>query len=193
MQRELPSLRLEWGSSKHDIDDLARSAGTLFIVAATSVRFILDCRANNPLHRLSVLLQMFHNSGTDTGNPYHLLDALYHQSLESAIPSDGYYQDMIESFQHVVGAIIVLHEPFMCLGLEKFLDIRENRLDAILHLLHSVINSTSSIKPLCVYHASFPDFIIDGERCKRDELVIYHAEHHHSIASLCFRVMESAL
>ena len=66
-------------------------------------------------------------------------------------------------------------------------------MQAILRSLHSVINSTFSIEPLRVYHASFPDFIIDGKRCKRDELVIHRAEHHHSIASLCFRVMESAL
>jgi hypothetical protein len=100
---------------------------------------------------------------------------------------------MIWRFQSVVGAIIVLHEPLTRLGLAKLLDMQGNHLDANLRLLHSVINSTSSIEPLRVYHASFPDFIIDGERCKRDELVIHPAVHHRRIASLCFRVMQSAL
>jgi hypothetical protein len=188
----LPTLQPMWGVSDEDVDGLVRSAGSLFIVAATSVLFILDDGINDPQERVSTLLQKFHNSGPTTDNPHHLLDSLYNQILDTAIPSQS-LQTMIGRFQSVVGAIIVLHEPLTRLGLEELLDIQENHLDGILRLLHSVINSTSGTEPLRVYHASFPDFSIDGERCKRDELVIRPAVHHRRIASLCFRAMQSAL
>ena len=187
----LPTLQPMWGVRDEDVDVLVRSTGSLFIVAATSVLFILDDITNDPRERTSTLLQKFRNSGPTTDNPYHLLDSLYNQILDTAIPQS--LPTMMEHFRSIVGAIIVLHEPLTCLGLKKLLGIQENHLDTILRLLISVINSTSRTEPLRVYHASFPDFIIDGERCERDKLVIHPTEHHRHIASLCFRVMQSDL
>jgi hypothetical protein len=82
----LPTLQPMWGASDKDVDVLVRSAGSLFIVAATSVLFILDDVTNDPQERMSTLLRKFHNSGPTTDNPYHLLDSLYNQILDTAIP-----------------------------------------------------------------------------------------------------------
>jgi hypothetical protein len=60
-----------------------------------------------------------------------------------------------------------------------------------LRSLHSVINSTPETEPLRVYHASFPDFIVNSVRCTRQELVIDISDQHRRLAGRCFDVMKT--
>ncbi|KAF8343564.1 hypothetical protein F5887DRAFT_886532 [Amanita rubescens] len=94
-------------------------------------------------------------------------------------------------FQDFVGAIIVLQDPLALQPLANLLNVKSRDLKNTLRSLHSVINSTPETDPLRVYHASFPDFIVNSVRCIRQELVIDTSDQHRRLAFRCFNVMKT--
>jgi hypothetical protein len=190
VQEKLPNLEPGWGASDELIMSLAHVVGKLFIVAATVVTFILDCDVNDPEHQAEALLQNFDRSCPSQDNPYHSLDTLYNQILDLSIPPRS--QSVVtKRFQDIVGAIIVLQDPLALQPLANLLNVKSGDLKNTLRSLHSVINSTPETEPLRVYHASFPDFIVDSVRCARQELVIVTSDQHRRLAFRCFDVMKT--
>lgn len=191
VQENLPNLEPGWGASDELIMSLAHAVGKLFIVAATAVTFILDRNVNDPEHQAEALLQNFDRSCPTNDNPYHSLDTLYNQILDLSIPPRS--QSVVtRRFQDVVGAIIVLQDPLALQPLANLLrNVKSGDLKNILCSLHSVVSSTSETEPLRLYHASFPDFIVNSVRCTRQELVIDTSDQHRRLAFRCFAVMKT--
>jgi len=60
-----------------------------------------------------------------------------------------------------------------------------------LNHLHLIIAPGSHDQSPRIYHKSFPDFVTDAERCRKDSrFFIALNEHHYRIAEHCFRIMD---
>jgi hypothetical protein len=118
------------------------------------------------------------------------LDDVYIQILRTAFP-DNSDDDMIKGFQEVVGTIVLLRDPLPFRSLANLLGIKPISIIATLNHLHSIIAPGSQDQSPRIHHKSFPDFVMDAERCRKDSrFFIAPSEHHFRIADRCFRIMD---
>jgi gluconate kinase len=193
VQNELPELELPtWEPSFKDLEALIQAAGKLFIIASTSVRFILDTTAINPCSQMAILLSSSEQE-TATKGPQRELDVIYLQILRSAVPEDS-GNHIVERFQKVVGTIILLQNPLPTRALANLLAMDINDINRALSHLHSIIAPSSLDGSPQIYHKSFPDFITNVERCTMDKRFLITPKMHHShIAIQCFQIMDHQL
>lgn len=188
VQRELPELKPPpWEPRLKDLEALVRVAGKLFIIASTAVRFILDNIEQNPRLQMTRLLNGFEEDYTNE-RPEQALDDIYQQILRSAIP-EGSGNRIVESFQTVVGTIILLWDPLPRQALANLITVDIDDITRALSHLHSIIPPSSQDDLLQIHHKSFPDFIRNAERCRDKRFLIAPKVHHSRIANHCFRIM----
>lgn len=189
----LPELELPcWEPSASDMDCLVQAAGKLFIIASTAVRFILDSEEYNPESQVAKLLQGV-ASDYSSQDPLNALDDMYIQILQTAIPENS-NSNIIERFQKVVGTVVLLQNPLPYKSLAGLLGLKTSDIAAALNRLHSIIAPSSQDQSPQIYHKSFPDFITNIDRCKKDcRFLITPDEHHSWIASQCFYIMNRDL
>ena len=178
-----------WEPSRKDTDALVRLAGKLFIIASTAILFILDNKRYNPPSQLQKLLQGVARDYSGQ-NPMNTLDDVYIQILRTAFP-DNSDDDMIKYFQEVVGTIVLLRDPLPCRSLANLLGIKPVSIITTLNHLHSIIAPGSQDQSPRIHHKSFPDFVTDAERCRKDSrFFIAPNERHCKIVEHCFRIMD---
>ena len=187
VQKELPELKPPpWEPRLKDLDALVRVAGKLFIIASTAVRFILDNIEQNPRLQMDRLLNGFEDYTNE--RPEQALDDIYLQILRSAIP-EGSGNRIVESFQTVVGTIILLWNPLPRQALANLITVDIDDITRAFSHLHSIILPSSRDDLLQIHHKSFPDFITNAERCRDKRFLITPKVHHSRIANHCFRIM----
>ena len=74
-----------WTPSSLDLNTLVNAAGKLFIIASTSIKFLLDDTHCNPSTQMSDLMQVITINNTGV-NPLNELDGVYTQILIIVIP-----------------------------------------------------------------------------------------------------------
>ncbi|KIM19967.1 hypothetical protein M408DRAFT_30770 [Serendipita vermifera MAFF 305830] len=133
---------------------LTRLAAGLFIWVETAVRFL---RRGEPQEQLDRIL-----SGASMGG----LSALYSAILDASFvePSDK----VLESFQCIVGAIIVAREPLTALSLVHLCSVDHSTLSYIRNGLRSVMESGKALR---FSHQSFVDFLVDSMECRSGFLI----------------------
>ena len=178
----------DWPSS-NEIDILCKKAAGLFIYASTVIKFVTS-KYHTPTQRLSLIISL-PQSTTHEGKSG--IDLLYTQVLKQAfcdVNSDE--QEVYSHFRSVVGVVLLLSNPLPMEALSTFL--RTFDVPATLRSLHSLLLvPTSQVDPVRVFHKSFPDFLIDLERCKDQRFFINPSVHHQEILFLCLNLMRERL
>lgn len=167
---------------------LSNPSGTLFIYAATAIRFIDD---EDYKSRLSVMIGS--NSGFRSNLPTAMIDNLYRRILEQAcerkLPSE------IHRMRETLATIVFLRNPLTIQGISSLLarDISASlsRLTSLIYIPH---DDQAAVTP---FHASFPDFVTDPTRCSRQDFPSFPAldsqEGHGMLALKCLECMNRSL
>ncbi|KAJ5742536.1 vegetative incompatibility protein HET-E-1 [Penicillium nucicola] len=138
---------------------LVTNSVPLFIFAATTCRFIEDCRqgGDGPDDRLQKILQ--HEA---RGN----LDQIYLPVLDRMVHGLKFAAQLnaINEFKLIVGSIITVANPLGAAPLASLLDISTGKVNNRLGMLHSILDvPTNATIPIRIFHESFRDFVIDPE------------------------------
>lgn len=179
-----------------EIQILVDAAGTFFIHAATSIRFLMVGKGVTIRRLLNTLLSITQSSRPSPRlrkNPYEAVDKLYEQivlTLTSQISSDI----LVEHFREVVGTIILLRDPLPVDALVRLTNLTVDDVTALLRVIQSVVRLPAP-PDNCprVYHPSFPDFLQDHDRCTDDHIWINTEEHEARITQSCLKVLNGTL
>ncbi|CAE6518174.1 unnamed protein product [Rhizoctonia solani] len=161
---------------------LADHAGTLFIYAATVVRYVdLENPSVDSEERLEIVL----TTSAVTSSKHKEIDKLYTIILASAFD-----QPDIEAWEQmrmklVLDTVICVQEPLTVDALSELLNLgNASRVRMALEPLWSVLHISSSNGLVSTLHASFPDYMSNPVRSKS-----YHCNleaHNGRLAELCF-------
>jgi WD40 repeat protein len=185
-----PELGLVNWPSKKDIDALVDVTNVLFVFAATVVRFV-GTPKYSPRSRLDILLA---RRESKSEMPYHLLDQLYIQVLQTSVRSDQkeIAEELCERLRNVVGVIVAAQQPLSVSVHAILLNVDQAEVQLMVESLSSLILSTHS-EPVRIFHPSFPDFIVDPRRCEDPCFRVSLDEHHLRLARGCLAILNQYL
>ncbi|KAL5639975.1 hypothetical protein ACGC1H_006517 [Rhizoctonia solani] len=172
-----------------EIEQLVRRAGTLFIYAATLVRYI-QCgkRLADPHKRLRSVLGLI----PESTKRHTQIDALYTAVLKSALNEEELEADEIEDIRVVLRTVLFAQEPINVKTIAELAEI--NHPQRVIHALHpllSVLHQSEETGLVSTLHASFHDFMFSIERSGTYCYDV--AEHSQLLAQRCFLVMKNQL
>ena len=179
-----------WPSSL-DINILCKKAAGFFIYALTVVKFI-DSEIEHLTERLALITSL-PESTVEEGKSG--IDQLYTKVLEQAFSavhtnnSQGYLR-----FWTVVGTILLIFNPLPIQGLSELLGYGTHYIQTTIHSFHSLLHVPENIEdPICIFHKSFPDFLMDLDCCHKKHFYVEPAVYHTEILLSCLRLMEKRL
>jgi len=153
----------DWPSLS-DIEILCKKAAGFFIYASTVVKFI-NSRTDSPTRRLSLITSL-PQSTIEEGRSG--IDQLYIKVLEQAFcdvhPDNS--QDYFH-FQAVVGVVLLIFNPLSIKALAELLGCDTYHIHSTIRSLHSLLLIPDNTEdPIRIFHKSFPDFLLDSDRCQ---------------------------
>jgi hypothetical protein len=169
------------------LNELVRRAGTLFIYAATVVKWVSDPKAQPTLRLQQVLEQDI----DEVAYQHRMLDVMYTQILVQAAETTGNPKPHERALGKILSAIVLLQEPVSPSALAVLVD-EEKRAIAILPLLSAVLLMDDEA-PVRLFHPSFPDFITNEERCRDARFLVSRSEGHLRLATRCLEIMNAGL
>ena len=175
-----------------DIDILCDKAAGLFIYASTVVKFVAS-RHHQPPKRLTILVSFPQNTAHEGQSG---INALYTEILRQAYcdldPGD---QEVYQHFRSVVGAVLLAFNPLSTKSLSFLLrDFDTPGISTTLDPLHSLLLVPEIAEdPVRNFHKSFPDFLMDPQRCQDMRFFVDPAAHHTEILFSCLQLMEQKL
>jgi len=179
----------DWPRSS-DINILYKKAAGLFIYASAAARFITS-PYHQPQKRLSLLVSLPQSTVHEGESG---VDSLYTATLRHA------YNDMAPEvyrrFRSAVGAVLLAFSPLSMKSLSDLLHDFDTPFDisAALNPLHSLLLVPDGIEdPIHAFHKSFPDFLMDSERCQDAQFFVDPLVHHKEILLSCLHLMEERL
>lgn len=189
-QHKLPMIRKarglddEWpGETKIQI--LIRMAIPLFIYAATMCRAFED-EAWAP----TASLEGFLNHQDEQSSQ---LSGTYLPVLDRILLGQGNRQkrQLVEEFQNIVGAVVILEDPLPIVPLAELLDVHQDTVRIRLNTLRSVIQVPEDREEsVRLFHQSFRDYLLDPESDEKTQFSIDRAATNKRIGLHCIRVME---
>ena len=195
--RSHSNLPEEWPSSS-DINILCQKAAGLFIYASTVVKFVSP-RHHQPARRLAILISFPQNtvhegeSGINTLYTEVLMQAFCDVGLDNLKPDD---QDVFHRLRSVVGAVLLAFNPLSMKSLSELLSDFDTPSDisTALYSLHSLLLVPDNIEdPIHAFHKSFPDFLMDQDRCKDNRFFVNPLVHHTELLLSCLNLMKKRL
>jgi hypothetical protein len=175
-----------WPSSE-DIRYVLRIAGSLFISAATVLRMLELADKDdmpNPRRTLKGLQAALPDiqAAQAVGTASHELDHLYREVLKVAAErhKDG---DAGRNIRRLLAFVVLSFHPLPARDIGVLLGFVT---DPLLPVLHPVLGTPSSKKPLRALHTSFHDFITDPKRCTETDIQpISPSQSHLDLAVAC--------
>jgi hypothetical protein len=179
-----------WPSTE-DITFVASKAGGLFIYAATIVKFVAST-THTPQERLQLIACTQYSSVYEGKSG---IDSLYTQILDKGCDHvDCDDSDFFSRLRMVVGSVVSLWVPITVASLARLLNLHSSDIFTPIRSLHSVLLvPDSDMKPIRVFHKSFPDYITDNRRCKDSRFCIDSPVHHGKLAIQCLELMRKEL
>ncbi|KEP45910.1 vegetative incompatibility protein HET-E-1, partial [Rhizoctonia solani 123E] len=167
-----------------EVEQLAQHSGTLFIYAATLVRYII-CK-----DRESLMLQAVLNMAPGSIKKHAQIDALYEAVLNAALTEDQL--DATGDIWIVLCIVLLAQEPISTETIAKLADI-DNPLHVALAVqpLRSVLHQLEKTGLVSAPHASFTDFMFNNERSRAHFCDV--AKHSQGLAQRCFFLMKEQL
>jgi hypothetical protein len=178
----------DWPSPS-DIEILCKKAAGFFIYASTVIKFVTS-KARTPaeqLNRITSLPQSTSHEGRSG------IDLLYTQVLEQAVDDvDVDDEELHSRLKTVVGVVSLVFNPLSVKALSDLL--RMPSTSTTLRPLHSLLLVPDSTEDLVhIYHKSFPDFLMNPERCRDKRFFIDPSAHHRRILLSCLHLMGERL
>ena len=172
-----------------DVEILCKKAAGFFIYASTVVKFV-SSRNHQPIKQLAKIIS-FPQSTIYEGRSG--VDLLYTQVLEQAVDNvDADDEEFYTCLKTILGAVLFMVNPLSVKGLSDLLHI--SNILSTLRSLHSVLLiPTSEATPIRVFHKSFPDFLMDQNRCKDNRFFVNSTAHHTEILFSCLKLMRERL
>jgi hypothetical protein len=188
--KDRPDMNLVDWPSQDDVDTVVGIADTLFVFAATVVRFV-GTPKQNPRARLDIMLARREGG---SASPYRFLDRLYLQVLRTIVLSEEQEDEVVlsESLRIVIGSIVAAQQPLSVAVHARLLDKDPSDVQLVVGSLSALLLSTSE-EPVRIFHPSFPDFIIDSRRCDESRFLVVLDEHHLRLAHGCLTHLNSHL
>jgi hypothetical protein len=181
--------------TKEQLDLLCKRAAGLFAYAVATVRFV-DQQSTNPIERLNLLLRSPKGSGREARmklDENTTLDSLYTSVLKGAFGDDD--PDNDPKVRSVLGAMILAANPISPSSIATLLDLDADRdVFPLLSSAQSLLILKEDINCLVrPFHKSFPDFIIDPDRCTDHRFHISPPRHHSRLLISCLDLMNRML
>jgi hypothetical protein len=193
VQDKLPDLKCTWKLAEKDMEVLIGICGTLFIIASTTVKFILDGKRLDPTKQLSRLLKGVSQQDFSGSKYTTAMDSFYTQILLSAVPDDDDDDDdWFGRYQAVVGTIVALQYSLPCLALSALLNIDSDNVIRALSHLYSLVAPSGQDLTFRIHHKSFPDFVTSSSRCE-SKFLINLATRHLELGKQCLKLMDCQL
>ncbi|QGI99151.1 hypothetical protein CEK26_012220 [Fusarium fujikuroi] len=162
----------------------------LFIAAATVCRFLNDATLGSPDELLVRILE--YNSRTHMSR----LNDIYYSILASQVVNRPRREreDILESFQSIVGAIVTLATPLTVNALSLLLNIPATTIDMKIKVLQSVLEvpKTSEV-PVRILHLSFRDYLVDPDLRGATDFWVDQEATHRRLSSRCLSLMSAML
>ncbi|QRW23697.1 peptidase C14 [Rhizoctonia solani] len=173
--------------SEHDLSQLAKLSGTLFIYAATVIRYIRRKGNMVDQDRLETVL----NSSSNAGYQHTDIDRLYTTILDAAIDDPEHEPKEQQQMRLILWTAVCTREPVTIDTLAALAGIKPAKATILLQSLYSVLHVSQVTNMVSTLHASFPDYIFDEARSKR----FYCDETTHSqlLSKHCFDIMHDQL
>jgi hypothetical protein len=176
------------------VPELVRSAGGLFIWAATACRFVLGGR---PKERARLEMLLRRKVPATPSHPQKKLDEIYHYVLTNSISPDLSHdetEDVCSSLRTVLGAIAVLVSSLSATALDLLLNLQAGEVQELMRDLNSFFDVPDDLRqPIRLQHASVADFLLDKQRCTDLRFWVDQPKAHRHIASQCLRLIEDNL
>ncbi|KAG4273581.1 hypothetical protein FPRO04_09448 [Fusarium proliferatum] len=172
------------------IKQLVSMTQPLFIAAATVCRFLNDATLGGPDELLVRILES--NSRTHMSR----LNDIYYSILASQVVNRPRREreDILESFQSIVGAIVTLATPLTVNALSLLLNIPATTIDMRIKVLQSVLDvpKTSEV-PVRILHLSFRDYLVDPDLQGATDFWVDEEATHRRLSSRCLFLMSAML
>jgi hypothetical protein len=96
--------------------------------------------------------------------------------------SEKQKEQLVQEFQQVVGAIVMLESPLSIVSLSNLLGLPERLVHLRLDLLHSVLSvPDDEALPVRLFHLSFRDFLLDPETREKTPFWVDQKEMHYKL------------
>ncbi|KAL0957748.1 hypothetical protein HGRIS_001526 [Hohenbuehelia grisea] len=156
--KRYPHIPRDW-PSEWEIKKLAALSGTLFIYAATTIKYIAQ---ENPLSRLRNLTE----SPTTAGKPMTgRIDNMYKLILCDALDPDKRETEEILLSRRTLATILAARDPLPLSAIAQLLRVPVTDVRACLAKLHAVIQVPAEDDGVAtVFHASFADYLSSRDR-----------------------------
>jgi hypothetical protein len=145
---------------------LVQITSGLFIWAVTTCRFIREGK-RFVAKRLDTILN---SSGSATIAPEKHLNEIYITVLRHSVSeeyTDEEKEELYYILRQILRSIVVLFSPLSAHPLSKLLCVTKEDVDQTLEDLHSILDvPKDQIRPLCLYHPLFRDFLLNKDRYK---------------------------
>jgi hypothetical protein len=179
-----------------DLECVVQGSQSLFVYAATVIRFIRD-QQHSPRDRLAQVLGQ-QQAGV-FNRPYTGLDKLYRQILMDAVLSsdeddneDGAYAALCRRLQDVLAVVVLVQTPLRIDAVAVLAGRSRDDAHIAVHALSALLLVESG-EPVRIFHPSFPEFLTNSARCTEDQLCIKPTEQHANLALRCLLVMNNYL
>ena len=184
------NLTEDWPSSS-DIEILCKKAAGFFIYASTVVKFVAS-EINPPNERLTLITSLPQDTAREGKSG---VDQLYTKVLEQGFCDIHVDENQQYSrFRHVVGTVLLIFNPLSIMGLSELLGKDTSYICSTIRSLHSLLLVPVMMEdPVLPFHKSFPDFLMDPDRCKDKNLLVEPIVHHTEILLLCLKLMKERL
>ncbi|CAE6429655.1 unnamed protein product, partial [Rhizoctonia solani] len=147
--------------AEYQIKRLAELAGTLFIYAATVVRYIRPGKnLANPQSRLELVLSV----KSESKKQYAELDMLYTTILNTTLDEDVLEPIEREHARRVLWTSVCAREPISTETLADMTELDKEEVFVVLQSFLSVLHLSEKKNHVSTLHASFPDFMFNPER-----------------------------
>ncbi|KAI0658919.1 hypothetical protein C8Q70DRAFT_1068529, partial [Cubamyces menziesii] len=200
------ALDTSWPSPQQ-LKNLIDLSELLFIFASLATRYIQDDIGRDPERRLASLLDAGNeataNRGTST-SPFHILDSLYVQVLQNAVPKNVALDDagrkdeaaLRAKLKLILGAIVLAEQRLSPTTLDALLDLSAGTAKRVLPVLSAILtmpDRQDHTTPISIIHLSFPNFLIDPTRCTDQSFLVRPRIQHSHIAFRCLSIMNMTL
>ena len=167
--------------SDEDIAVLAQKSSGLFIFAATVARFI-ESEHHEPRERLRLVVSKADDTSYEGASG---IDSLYSQVLRDAF-SGVNEESVFVNLKRILSAVVLALDPLSRDGLARLLNLDCAFISTTLRHLHSVILvPPDGSKEIRVFHKSFPDFLLDPDRCLDPRFHFESSTRHGDMALSC--------
>ncbi|KAH8704003.1 quinon protein alcohol dehydrogenase-like superfamily [Talaromyces proteolyticus] len=184
--RENNLLPPEW-PGESVIQELMTLSVPLFISAATVCLFVGESRWDAE-ERLTNLLK-------DQSSYASKMEKTYMPIMKQLLvgQDEEESKQLVQEFQKIIGAIILLATPLSVHTLSQLLNIKPGTISKRLDFFHSVLSIPSDpTLPIRTLHLSFRDFLLDSKRIK-SPFWVNEKEKHQEISHQCLNIMRHRL